>query len=198
MGDVALGPGLFIDAIAHGQRAAKLVFRHLVGEAKADEVLRRPVNYGFLTEKIREGLRQDYLHLPREFPPAAEAGERIGQMDLQVEHMFSDRDARAQGSRCLRCEVETVFDGATCILCGGCADVCPTWCLKLVNTEEIGLGEQFPGQSAIIKDEDRCIRCGYCAERCPTDAITMERLVGYEPWASPEPLVQLGKLRGEG
>jgi formate dehydrogenase (NADP+) beta subunit len=105
-------------------------------------------------------------------------------MDAPAELPQPEAEARLQGARCLRCEVETVFDGSLCIQCGGCADVCPTWCLRLVSLDEIGM--QVPGgqaMSAIIKDEDRCIRCAACAERCPTDAITMERLCGFEPWA---------------
>ena len=92
-------------------------------------------------------------------------------------------EPRAQGGRCLRCEVETVFDGTKCVLCGGCADVCPTYCLRLVPLASLGLAvDAPPGSTAIIKDEDRCIRCGQCAVRCPTDAITMERVAGHEPW----------------
>jgi ferredoxin len=102
----------------------------------------------------------------------------------QVELPFDEGAAREQAARCLRCEVETVFDGTRCIQCGGCADVCPTWCLRLVSLDEIGLSPRAGQElSAIIKDEERCIRCGLCTERCPTDAITMERLCGFEPWA---------------
>jgi len=87
-----------------------------------------------------------------------------------------------------------VFDGERCILCGGCVDVCPTVCLKIVSLDRLEsspdldkaisdvLGEGAAESSAIIKDEDRCIRCGLCAERCPTTAITMERFLFSEEW----------------
>jgi ferredoxin len=90
--------------------------------------------------------------------------------------------------------VNTIFDGERCILCGGCVDVCPTVCLKLVSIDrlertpelEVALAEFLPGEalesSAILKDEDRCIRCGLCAERCPTTAITMERFTFTKEW----------------
>ncbi len=190
IGDIALGPGLFIDAIAHGQRAARGISRRLGIEEAHRDSGKRTGGLGFVEEAVRQGLRHDYLRLPRRLPPCSDENSRWSSPDAQVELTFPDKTAREQGARCLRCEVETIFDGTKCILCGGCADVCPTWCLKLVTTEEIGLGADFPGMSAIIKDEDRCIRCGYCAERCPTDAITMESLCNFEPWTQ-EPEVRL-------
>jgi len=82
------------------------------------------------------------------------------------------------------------------VLCGGCADVCPTLCLKLVPVDDIeplveiveavrsalGPDAEPDGSSAILKDEDRCIRCGLCAMRCPVDAITMERTCFATNW----------------
>ena len=91
--------------------------------------------------------------------------------------------------------MNTIFDSHKCILCGGCADVCPELCLELVSLERMDGGallEQtlaehvtdgdLTGFSAIIKDETRCIRCGLCAERCPVGAITMERLNVTTTW----------------
>ncbi len=183
-GDAARGPGLFIDAIAHASRAAAAI--HVFLEGGTPQA--RPAARSFAMERARQGLRPDWIELRRVAPPAAEVAARVGDAGVQVERPFDEAVARLQGARCLRCEVETVFDGSRCIQCGGCADVCPTWCLRLATLEEIGLavpgGE---GMGAIIKDEERCIRCAACAERCPTDAIAMERLCGFEPWAPAEP-----------
>jgi ferredoxin len=83
------------------------------------------------------------------------------------------------------------------VLCGGCADVCPTLCLKLVSLADIAttdelreayavalgeVAEDLSLHSAILKDEDRCIRCAACAMRCPSDAITMERVSYRITW----------------
>ena len=105
--------------------------------------------------------------------------------------------AEKQAGRCLNCAVNTIFNGERCILCGGCSDVCPEYCLRLVSLENIRADETLTALyrnrygacpegtgSAIIKDEDRCIRCGLCAKRCPVDAITMERFLFKEVWAS--------------
>ena len=103
-----------------------------------------------------------------------------------------------EASRCLDCGVTPVFDGNRCILCGGCVDVCPTLCLKIVPLSALAptpsLGALFGAQlgndvdldqnSAILKDEDRCIRCALCVERCPADAIAMERVSFQTEWRS--------------
>jgi ferredoxin len=93
-----------------------------------------------------------------------------------VEKGYDKGTAMREASRCLDCGVTPVFDGNRCVLCGGCADVCPTLCLKLTPYD----GEN----SAIVKDEDRCIRCALCAMRCPVDAITMERITFHTTWRS--------------
>ena len=103
---------------------------------------------------------------------------------------YPEPDARRQADRCLKCHVGPVFNGDECILCGGCADVCPEYCLRLVDVASLrgdaklqrhswpvtGVCPARGEQGAIIKDETRCIRCGLCAVRCPTGAITMERV----------------------
>ena len=48
----------------------------------------------------------------------------------------SPRRAR-QATRCLKCHISPVFDGDKCILCGGCADVCPETCLRLVDVADL-------------------------------------------------------------
>jgi formate dehydrogenase beta subunit len=89
-------------------------------------------------------------------------------------------------------------DGNRCVLCGGCVDVCPTECLKLISLDglefdsdvselferSIGSDAELGENSAILKDEDRCIRCALCAIRCPVDAISMERVTFSTNWSS--------------
>ena len=101
-----------------------------------------------------------------------------------------------EASRCLDCGVTPVFDGNRCVLCGGCVDVCPTQCLKIIPLRELALeadveraidellgpGADRDGNSAIVKDEERCIRCALCAMRCPVTAITMERVEVHTYW----------------
>ncbi len=186
-GDIAYGPRLMIHAIASGKQAARSVYRFLRGqEIQPEEVqLHFPIEQ-YHREKHYE--RRPRLHIPT-LPPE----ERLKNPAALVEIGYSETQAQAEAGRCLDCGVNTIFDGERCILCGGCVDVCPTVCLKLVTFDRLsatpelqqavrGLGLDPSDLSAIIKDEDRCIRCGLCAQRCPVTAITMERFTFTQEW----------------
>jgi ferredoxin len=122
----------------------------------------------------------------------------------EVEVGYNEEEAMAEASRCLKCWVNTIFEGnepdaTECVLCGGCVDVCPENCLDLVSLELIEFtpaalahAKASPEMcdveldgvtadeianltgSAMLKDETRCIRCGLCAMRCPAGTISME------------------------
>src|SRR6266540_1440890 len=125
-----------------------------------------------------------YDRVPRQPVPSLPVTRRTG--FREVEEAYGEAEARREGSRCLWCNVETVFDSERCILCSGCVEICPEACLALVpasrlrGTPELDALREALGTDAsagaIVKDEERCIRCGLCAERCPTGAITMEAL----------------------
>jgi len=198
-GDAAFGPRVAIDAIADGKRAAASIHTHLRGTTTPP----RPVEV--IIEQL-PGYRRvlDYEGVPRQRPPSLPIERRVG--IAEIEHCFSEKSARLEASRCLHCWVNTIFhedpeQGTECILCGGCADVCPEDCISFVPLADIvaepalmdalraehgaaaaallarGSG---PG-TALIKDETVCIRCGLCAERCPAGTITMERFHIQEP-----------------
>ena len=183
-GDAAFGPRIIITAVAEGKRGAASIAKFLTGRAPAEPSHARVTIYR--TEQYR--MKPDYEKLVRRPPPTLPLDRRIG--IAEVEKVFPEPAARVQADRCLKCHVGPVFDGDECILCGGCADVCPEYCLRLVDVADLrgdaGLEAAFlarygrvpsPGEEgAIIKDETRCIRCGLCAVRCPTGAITMERV----------------------
>jgi ferredoxin len=160
------------------------------------------VQFHFPIEKYRR--EKTYEIRQREPIPTRSAEERLKDANTQVERGYDPGQAAGEAGRCLDCGINTVFDGERCILCGGCVDVCPTVCLKLVSLDRVEtspdldkvarrlLGEEAlaaPEEfSAIIKDEDRCIRCGLCAQRCPTTAITMERFEFAKNWVPVEQL----------
>jgi NADPH-dependent glutamate synthase beta subunit-like oxidoreductase len=177
-GDLAHGTRLLIDAVASGKKTARAVYRHVTGRTIEATALQAhlPIER-WRRERGYEALRRTDIPL---LPPE----RRLASPEALVEIGYDAALARREASRCLDCGVTPVFDGARCVLCGGCADVCPTECLKLVALADVAPELGLPDDSAILKDEDRCIRCALCAMRCPVDAISMERTTFTTTWRS--------------
>lgn len=191
-GDLAHGTRLAIDAVASGKLAARSVYSYLTGRSLSlsDTTTHVPLP-GYRRERGYESIR-------RQAVPVCEPHERLDRPELEVERGFDEALAMREASRCLDCGVTPVFDGSRCVLCGGCADVCPTECLKLVSLASLqpaagldaAIGAALDGDadvaanSAILKDEDRCIRCALCVARCPVEAIDMERVVFSSTWVN--------------
>jgi NADPH-dependent glutamate synthase beta subunit-like oxidoreductase len=183
-GDVAFGPRIIITAVAEGQRAARSIAKFLTGVVPETPSKVRVTVYD--TDQYR--MHAGYEKMERHAPPVLPLDRRIG--IAEVEKAYPEPDAAFQATRCLKCHISPVFDGDKCILCGGCSDVCPENCLRLVDVANLRGNETLqaafvarygrvpaPGeQGAIIKDETRCIRCGMCAVRCPTGAVMMEKV----------------------
>ncbi len=189
-GDLAHGTRLLIDAVASGKRAARSVYRHLTGqEIRAEATEAHWSLPGYSREPGYELVRR--VEIPSLAPEV-----RLTRPDVEVEVGYSEREAMIEAGRCLDCGVTPVFDGARCVLCGGCVDVCPTQCLKLTRLSELeshdplrsliertlGPDADWEENSAILKDEDRCIRCALCVYRCPVEAIVMERMLSTSCW----------------
>jgi formate dehydrogenase beta subunit len=189
-GDLAFGPRIVIEAAADGKRAALSIHRWLGGQPLERTPLRfRQLHLSRWSE--------DYDRIPRHPVPCLPVQRRVG--FREIEEDYPESEARAEGQRCLWCNVSPIFDSDKCILCAGCVDICPENCLKLVrfdrltgDSEKLEAVRRALGASAdsgaILKDEERCIRCGLCADRCPTGAVTMELL---EVDDSPASTIQL-------
>ncbi|MBP6003892.1 MAG: FAD-dependent oxidoreductase [Pyrinomonadaceae bacterium] len=189
-GDVAHGPRLFIHAIASAQIAARSMHDYLRG-TRTDVVVKKrwlPADYTMVA---------GWDQMRRKLPPALESERRASSNDI-VEINYSESEARKQAARCLRCNVNTVFDTSICIACNGCVDVCPENLIKLVGLDQVrsdaGLmqiasdtlgisDDDLVGYSdealrdlggLMLKDESTCIRCAMCSTRCPTNAILMK------------------------
>jgi ferredoxin len=194
-GDVAHGPRLFIDAIASAQVAARSMHDFLRG-TRTEIAVRKKWSPALYT------MADGWNTIGRVNPPAIESERRAASLEI-IEERFPEAEARRQGARCLRCNVNTVFDTGMCVACNGCVDVCPQNILKLVGLSQL---IEDPGWlsdasasfevsedelkampaadldamgGVMLKDEATCIRCAMCASRCPTHAVLMKRFDWY-------------------
>jgi formate dehydrogenase (NADP+) beta subunit len=149
----------------------------------------------------------DWHRLARAETPALDPEKRASSIEI-TELNYSAEEARLQASRCLRCNVNTIFDTSICVACNGCVDVCPMSLIRLTGlgalaadqagvdliTSKFGVpaetvrqfsADELNAMGALMtKDETRCIRCAMCASRCPTHAITMQRFDFYRECVS--------------
>lgn len=189
-GDAAFGPALFITGIRHGQEAARSIDSDLRGTQPYLE-------YSAEFTEISPMRDKTYLRTKWALPKMQSADVRVHNLKM-VEYNYTSEEAHQQANRCLQCHISPVFDGALCIKCNGCVDVCPCNCLKQVPISKVNLDlgegnlraavDNFYGVDSaamseeelavmgtvMLKDEDVCIRCGLCAEKCPTQAVTMD------------------------
>jgi formate dehydrogenase beta subunit len=175
-GDVAHGPRTLIEAIADGRRAAADIHQSLSGEAEEAQVPGQLVEVpGF------HRLGDTYDRIPRFDVPTLPTDRRVGL--AEVETGFTEEQARAEASRCLRCFLNIQLDVQSCVLCALCVDVCPVDVISMVPAAEIG-GDR--AGTALMLDETACIRCALCVERCPTKAFSMSAWVGQGALRTPE------------
>lgn len=191
-GDAAFGASLFITAIRQAQEAARAIDADLRGTRPYREFV------GEFTQ-IPPMRDKSYLKTRWALPSCQPAETRTDNWVI-VENNYTEEEIHQQANRCLQCHVSPVFDGALCIKCNGCVDVCPTNCLKQVpltklnmdygngnlrsavdhyyGVDSASLNEEDLARigTAMLKDEDLCIRCGLCAEKCPTQAVTMDAM----------------------
>ena len=192
-GDAAWGPENIITAVAHAHQAAISI--DLFCNDK--DLKERPEPHVFL-ESSKMGLHEwsydnGYDEVERLSVPHADLKESLKNRKLEVELGYDDEMAFQEASRCLNCDVQTVFEENRCIECDACVDVCPEDCINFVQNDEedklraslrvpalnpeedIYVSDVLPTSRVMVKDEDLCLHCGLCAERCPTGAWDMQK-----------------------
>jgi NADPH-dependent glutamate synthase beta subunit-like oxidoreductase len=192
-GDAAFGPKNVITAVAHGHQAAISMDLFLRG----GDVKQRPAPGTTLVSQ-KMGIHEWSYDSPvttdvRYAVPHVDVAKSVKDRLLEVELGFSVETALQEASRCLNCDVQTVFEEVKCIECDACIDICPTDCLSIVGTApepELRQLLKFPANNltqsicvsdalstgrVMVKDENVCLHCGLCAERCPTAAWDMQK-----------------------
>ena len=192
-GDAAFGPKNIIWAVAHGHAAAISMDLFCQNKNPRDH----PKELMTL-ESQKMGLHtwsyeNDYHNIERQIVPHEETSKCLKNIELEVEKGFTLELSQHETTRCLNCDIQTVFTDNLCIECDACVDICPVECLGIVeDSEEKNLRGQlkqpannmtqslFAGKTPqtgrlMIKDENICLHCGLCAERCPTAAWDMQK-----------------------
>ena len=181
-GDIAHGAKLFIDAIEAASKAALGIHAYLSG----DTLMKKTRHLGW--EDLDTYERDSrYVDLERDEREELEP-DLVNEPNKNTTLEYQDNIAKEQGTRCLACHIHPTFEGNICILCGGCVDVCPSYCLKMVHISRIQGDEsvqalvagEFGAEvsastdgSVMLFDPLKCIRCGMCAIKCPTGACKM-------------------------
>jgi NADPH-dependent glutamate synthase beta subunit-like oxidoreductase/ferredoxin len=194
-GDAAFGPKNIITAVAHGHEAAVSIDRFCHSEAPAQ----RPAPHvNLMSQKmgIHEWSYDNAVSNDHRFKvPWANAEKALASIKVEVELGFDLATALKEASRCLNCDVQTVFAPKACIECDACVDICPMDCISFTdNDEEAALRQHLKAPATnlsqalyvspdlktgrvMVKDEDVCLHCGLCAERCPTGAWDMQKFL---------------------
>ncbi|MFH2219009.1 MAG: FAD-dependent oxidoreductase [Pseudomonadota bacterium] len=157
-GEVASGPGSAIQAVAHGQKAARIVNNYLK-TGKVEPLQKKEGKVvGRLDDahanRISKEDRQPIILMPPR--------ERIkGFMDY--EKAYTEEQAMIESRRCMNCGLGAgLIPDRYCSACLTCLRVCP-----------FGVPE-FRGRRVSFP-EAFCVACGMCAVECPGAVINVGR-----------------------
>ncbi|HET9837050.1 MAG TPA: FAD-dependent oxidoreductase [Candidatus Angelobacter sp.] len=173
-GDCVFGPRLIIDSVADGKRAAVGIDEFLRKQPHADPLLEVEV-------LDRHQMITNYMEIARHSVPMVPLERRTGVTEVEIG--FDEQTAVEEAQRCLRCWINTVFegteaDGTECVLCGGCVDVCPEQCLELVPLQEVEFPEpvlaQLKSNEPDYGVELRGIAVAELAEKSVTGAVMVK------------------------
>jgi formate dehydrogenase major subunit len=183
-GDYLSGPSNIISAIGMAHKTARTVDRLLMGAERfnvetAKTVFERKPMDSFTGWKSVEGNSYDLI--PKADNPSLPLDKRRDQ-NMETDAGYSKEQTYWQGQRCYLCNHNIMIDESQCILCNNCVDVCPYFCIYMLNEENVQVNkngkqvEEKKGYTYMIMDETDCVRCGLCIDVCPIPCITMEKL----------------------
>lgn len=181
-GDSAAGPGIAIEAIAQGKKAAEVISGYLEGNIV-------PISEKFYVKQ--ENLtKEDFKD--KEVKPRIEARvmepEARKRNFLEVAERYTEEEAKTEAKRCMEC---------------GCGDVFDCKLLVYANQYNVENGKYAGAKTEtdledqhpfIDRNPDKCILCGLCVRTCnEITGITALGLVdrGFDTIVKPEFGMQL-------
>lgn len=165
-GDVVSGPATVIEAIGGGKRAAEAIDRYLQGIPQP-QMPPVPTRHRRLDCLEVAAFTKMTLERPR-IPLLGSDRRRI--TFQQVELGLTERQARDEALRCLRCDI--------CRRCGLCVQICHE--KMKIDALQIGYFDfPHPAPTDFRVTAERCIACGACATNCPNDAMQIRERGGY-------------------
>ncbi|MDA8218739.1 MAG: 4Fe-4S dicluster domain-containing protein, partial [Dehalococcoidales bacterium] len=161
-GDAMTGPGMIIEAIAQGRRAATAIDRYLGGSGHIEGTTANGAAAA-RSEPAPKGTGRPYAG-------RVDLGERLGTF-ATVEVGYAAAAARREAGRCLNCDLldyRVTVDANACKECGYCAEACKLGVYSWADyTNDRGY------RPMLATKEDGCIGCGECIFVCPDFAISV-------------------------
>lgn len=151
-GDLAFGPRNAIDAVADGQRVARAI-----NETLSDTPDKPPAIQVRVLDSVDFSPPRDFDTLNRQPVPHRSTEQRtaISEVELGYDETIAQREA----SRCLKCWINTVFEGNErpewgdeCILCGMCVDICPEDCIELVSGDRLDISTVTAEENSLARE----------------------------------------------
>ena len=153
-GEMMMGPGTAVQAMANGRLAAQAICRYLEGEPFNAADLEEVAVLEALDEKVTGEIgHSDRLAIPMMTPE--ERVRHFKQAELGYDVETAIREAR----RCLTCAAGACQDEELCTHCLTCVRVCP------YNVPVVG------EDGKVTVRNDQCQACGLCLSVCPVYAI---------------------------
>lgn len=154
-GDVVTGPGIAVEAVGAGHRAADAIHQYL--ETGHSERPHTPYNH-----MKNDVTRQDIGNpatLPQIRTPARSVEERLTDFG-EYETDFSERQAEIAGQRCLECGCMSFDD---CSLRDAATEACADQEAYQGDLVRRQRDERHP---FIVREVGKCIACGRCVRTC--------------------------------
>jgi len=181
-GEMTMGPGTAVQAMANGRTAAKAVANYLEGQPfDTAELKDVPV-----LEKLDPQVAETIERTQRYTIPIMTPEERVRHFK-QAEIGYDVETAINEARRCLTCAAGAQRIEELCVNCLTCVRICP-FDVPIINEDG----------TVTIRNE-QCQACGLCLSICPCYAIEFRSPYVEEAAASIEPVVTkaLSKRNGE-